>query len=101
KQSEVYNGVDFTMNARLTHGTLLSGGLNSGTSHQLTQGTGEVTSVTDACFVVDSPQDLHFCHVQPPWLTQFKFLGTVALPRGFQVAATFQSNPGPPIVATY
>lgn len=88
KQTQVYDGVDLTINARL-HGTLMSGGLNAG------------HTVNTSCFVIDSPEAQRFCKVRPPFLTQVKFLGTVPLPRGFQASATFQSLPGPEITASY
>jgi hypothetical protein len=97
KQTDHYNGVDLTTHARLTHGVVISGGINTGTS----LGTQTNTNVTDRCFVVDSPQDTRFCHVQMPWRMQVKFLGTVDLPLGFQASGSFQSNPGPQITATW
>src|SRR5439155_19784049 len=51
-----------------------------------------------ACFVVDSPQ-LRFCQVTPPLLPQVKVLGAYTLPMAFQLSGTFQSLPGPQIMA--
>src|SRR5262249_44036757 len=86
-QREIYDGFDFTLNARLLSGVLLAGGLNMG------------RTMTDACFVVDSPQ-LLYCKVTPPFLPQVKLLGAYTLPLALQVSATFQSLPGPQILAT-
>jgi hypothetical protein len=88
-QREIYDGFDFTVNARLRNGILLAGGLNAG------------RTMTDACFVVDSPQQLQFCKVTPPFQPQLKLLGAYPLPLGLQVAGTFQSLPGPNILATW
>jgi hypothetical protein len=88
-QREIYNGIDYTMSARLPRGIVLSGGAN----------TGRVES--DSCFVVDSPQALLNCRVVPPFQTQLKFLGVLPLPWGLQASATFQSIPGPEITASY
>jgi hypothetical protein len=89
EESEVYNGVDYTISARLPSGIVLSGGAN----------TGRIT--TNRCFVVDSPQALLNCEVRPPFQTQVKLLGVLPLPWGLQTSATFQSIPGPEITASY
>jgi hypothetical protein len=87
-QTEVYNGVDFSVNLRLPSGAVLQGGTS----------TGRVT--TDNCFVVDSPQQLLNCNVTPPFLTQVKVLGVYPWPWwGLQTSATLQSLPGPEITA--
>lgn len=98
KESKVYNGVDLAMNARLPHGVIVSGGMSTGTTS--VHGN-EVTTGTDRCFVVDSPGQSRFCRVQTPWQTQVKFIGIVPLPWGLQASGSMQSNPGPPITATY
>ena len=40
-----------------------------------------------------------FCHVETPFLTQVKLLGSYTMPLDIQVAATFQNIPGPQIAA--
>jgi hypothetical protein len=90
EQREVFTGVDASVNARLPHGVVLSGGTS----------TGRV--LTDNCFVVDSPQNLLNCNVTPPYQTQVKFFVVYPLPWwGIQTSATFQSIPGPQITASY
>ena len=91
KQTEVYNGVDVTINARFGAGTVLSGGLSTG------------RTVTDNCAVlVDSPQH-RFCHVTLPFSaqTQFKLSGAYGLPWDVQASATYQNLPGIPITSSY
>lgn len=70
---------------------MLSGGLSTG------------QTVTDSCFVVDSPQALRFCHVENPWSsqTQLKLFGVYNLPLDMQVSGTFQNIPGISIQANY
>src|SRR5439155_5395131 len=53
--------------------------------------------------VVDSPQELRFCRVAPPWSSssQVKLQGSYTLPLDLQASATFQNIPGPAILATY
>ena len=89
-QSSVYNGVDVTLSARIANGHL-SGGLSTG------------RTVTDRCFVVDSPQELLHCRVEPPWsaLTQVKLAGAYTLPYDVRVSATFQNLSGPPTTANF
>ena len=64
--------------------------------------TGKTT--TDNCDVitkVDNPNSL-YCHVETPFLTQVKALATYTIPRvEVQVAGTFQSLPGPEVVANF
>ena len=80
---EVYSGFDLSANARLRRGVLISGGTSTG------------HTVTDTCFVVDSPQQLLNCRVEPPMLTQLKGFVVYPLPwGGLQTSASFQSIPG-------
>ena len=92
KQIERWNGFDLTMNARLRDGAVLQGGLSTG------------RTLTDDCEVrraLDNPSEL-YCRTQTPFLTQFKLLGAYTVPRvDLQVSATFQSVPGPQIIANY
>jgi hypothetical protein len=105
KQTEYWNGVDLSANARLQNGLLLQGGVSTG------------RTTTDNCEVVANSQGAVFgvapfftapgpgpssraCHVQAAFLTQAKFLATYVLPRvDVNVAATVQSTPGPVISA--
>lgn len=88
EQTQVYDGIDLTMNARLPRAMLISGGLNAG------------RTATNRCFVVDSTEELRFCKVSPPFQPQVKFLGTFPLKWGLQASGTFQSLPGPQITAS-
>jgi hypothetical protein len=115
KLTDVYDGLDLTVNARLPRGAMIQGGMNIGT---------EVTDLCDVIGKVDltaatlpsaisgslvtslsglpSPST-NFCHVSPPFfLPDVKLSGSYPLPWwGLQTSATLQSVPGPPIVATY
>ena len=91
EQTEVFNGVDVTVNARFGGAGLLSGGVSTG------------RTVTDNCsVVVDSPQK-QFCRDTVPFSgqTQLKFNGIYPLPWNLQASATFQSLPGIPISASH
>ena len=89
KQTDIYDGFDVTIAARLK-GTFVQGGMNTG------------HTVTDNCDIqIDSPQKLA-CHVEPPlWRPEFKFSGSHRLPYGVQLSGVYQSIPGIPIAANY
>lgn len=82
-QTRVYNGASVSFQARLGKGRLVQGGFATG------------RTVTDRCFVVDSPQEMYNCNNTPPWMagTQFKFSMIYPLPLGFQASAVYQNLP--------
>ena len=81
-QSQVFNGVDFTLNARFAKGATLSGGVSTG------------QTVNDFCDVADVPGQ--FCQNRLPWAgqMQIKLNGAYPLPWGFQASAVLQSLAG-------
>jgi hypothetical protein len=111
--ADVYNGIDVTINARLSRGAFVQGGMNTG--RQVTTSCDSVDSPSSAVSVVVQPpgssaaslttrplNPTSFCEVKPPfWLPQYKFSGSVPLPYGFQVSGVFQSLPGIPKLASY
>ena len=92
-QTEVFTGLDVGLSTRLGRGGQIQGGLSTG------------RTVTDNCFVVDSPQQARpgFCHVSRPWAaaTQVKFSVVYPLPWNLQSGAVYQNIPGFPMAATY
>jgi hypothetical protein len=89
EEKELYQGVDFNVNARL-RGTTVQGGVNLGR-----------TETDDCNVIIDSPQK-RFCNVAPPFMRpDVKLSATRALPWDMQVAGTFQSTAGPQITASY
>jgi len=104
--TEMWQGIDVTMNARFDRYTL-AGGLSSGT----------VGNMRNACFTVDSPQGEvlgdraararpvvpggHHCEFRPPWRNNLKFHGTASLPLGIDLAVTYLRLPGPEILADF
>ncbi len=89
KQTEVFNGVDVTINARLSRAAFIGGGFSTG------------RTATGRCFVVDSPQELRHCQVVAPFTTQIKLSGVYPLPWDMQIGAVIQSLPGIPVSASY
>ena len=96
-QIEHWNGIDVTVNARLQRGVLLQGGLSTGrTSTDICEIRSVLPETGGAAPLSLNP----FCHVDTNFLTQVKLLGTYTVPRAdLQVSATFQSLPGPQVVA--
>ena len=92
ERTEVFNGIDVTVNARLA-GAQFGGGLSTGR-------TGD-----NDCVLIDTPQAIRsgYCNVDTPLSsnTQVKLNGSYVLPYDFQVSAAFQNIPGIPIAASY
>jgi len=92
ERTEVFTGVDVTMNARFGGGGIITGGVSTG------------TTTLDTCDVtVDSP-DKRFCRTSPPWSagTQLKIAGVYPLPwLGLRASAVFQNVSGLPTAATF
>ena len=91
KQSEVFNGGDVTVNWRFGRGGILAGGVSLG------------QTVTDLCFVVDSPQQLYQCRNAPPLAAgaQLKLSGVYTLPWEIRASATYQNIASIPLTASY
>ncbi|OFW49102.1 MAG: hypothetical protein A3G77_10065 [Acidobacteria bacterium RIFCSPLOWO2_12_FULL_68_19] len=120
EQTQVYDGIDITLNGRFGQGGQFSGGVSMG------------RTVTDNCLLNDNaslanlptagtnpnsaflnvaalpatstvPRNSQFCHVTPPWSsgTQVKFLAVYPLPWDFEASGIFQNSPGIPITASY
>jgi hypothetical protein len=102
-QSEVFNGLDIGINARLGNHGQVSGGLST------------ARTITDSCYTATQPNVVAnvvpagqqpvagFCRVSPPWAaaTQIKFAGSYQVPLGVQVSGTYQNLPGIQDLATY
>ena len=111
--SNIFNGIDLTVNARLPHGAFVQGGMSTGSEE--TSSCDPVNSPSGAVAIVPQPagssaatlttrsvNPTSFCTVTPPfWLPQFKFSGSHPLPYGFQISSVFQSLPGIPRLASY
>ena len=110
-QTQVFNGVDVTVNARFADRGQLSGGVSVG------------RTVTDNCYANDDPsltaqvfpgvvslpatstvaRSSAFCHLTPPWSagTQVKLMAVYPLPWDIQTSAIYQNSAGIPITASY
>jgi carboxypeptidase family protein len=110
-QTEVYNGVDVTLNARFANGAQVGGGLSAGRTVTNTCALNDFPQVRPLNVVgaagtaptgVVTPKSSEFCEISRPWssATQVKMLVIYPLPWDFQVSATYQNIPGLPIVAS-
>jgi hypothetical protein len=103
-QTETWNGVDFSVNARLTRGINLQGGISTGRTVTDNCDIAKVAGTTTTGFgtvLTDNPTQL-YCHNVQDFLTQFKMLGTYSIPKvDVNLAATVQSSPGAIITANY
>lgn len=80
-----------SVNSRFPSGIQVGGGVDTG------------RTVTDRCFVVDSPQELLNCRIITPYKaqTQVKAFWTFPLPLQFSLSGTVQNLPGASFVADY
>ena len=108
-RTQIFNGIDVTMNARLKEGAQFAGGLSTG------------RTVENSCATVDYPQDAKtgvganivrantdpivpgYCRSTPPWLagTQVKFMLIYPLPFSLQTSVIYQNFSGIENTATY
>ena len=110
KQSEVFNGVDVTINARFATGGMVSGGLSTGGTVYDTCAFNDLPNVQPqtvlgvaASTSILTPRLPEFCHVSTPWSagTQVKFSAVYPLPWGLQPSVAVQNLPGVPVTSSY
>jgi hypothetical protein len=100
-QTEVFNGVDFSANARM-RSVVLRGGVSTGRVTQDTCAIVKTHPDVTVATTVGAVQSADQCHVQTPFLTQGKLFATYNVPKvGVGVAATVQNLPGPLVAANY
>jgi len=89
-QTEIFNSLDLSLNARLAAGVQAAGGVSFG------------RTATSTCFVVDSPEQLRDCKITPPFQPNLKVIAVAPLPWwSLQTSVALQSVPGPMIGALY
>lgn len=103
EKTEHWNGVDIGVNARLSNGTLLQGGISTGktTSDNCAVFANVPEAGVTGVLPIAGSTAGPYCRQETPFLTQFKLLGSYRLPWALQVSGTFQSVPGDPITALY
>jgi len=99
-QMEHWNGIDFSANARLISGLTVQGGVSTGRTS--TDNCEVVAKLPELISTATTALPLGYCHMNSPFLTQVKALGSYTLPRvDVQIGASLQSNPGPIVQATF
>jgi len=102
-QMEHFDAFDFSVNVRPRQRLLLQGGFSTGRTS--TDTCGIVSQYKNSVTVnssIGTVQSVDMCQLHTPFLTQVKFLGTYGIPKiDVDVAATYQSLPGPVIAANY
>jgi len=105
--TQVYNGVDVNINARMRNGVQLQAGTSTGqrvtdycdVRGQLPEQTGGFSTGSEV--TAYSPVN-PFCHVEPGNTTRFTGAGSYIVPKiDVQLAATFQSSPAEPLRADW
>jgi hypothetical protein len=112
RQINHWNGVSVGVNARLQNNVLVQGGFDSGRT--TTDNCAIAAKIPEMLFGTPSTTQilgelnnnvwtpLQFCHQESPFLTQVKLLGSYTVPKvDILASATFQSLPGPHILANY
>ena len=100
-QTEVWQGVDVTVNARLQNGLNVQGGVSTGSTHEndcdILTALPEMRNMA-AIAVANRPasqRPLQYCDRQSPYLTHFKLFGVYVIPKAeVQISGTFRSVPG-------
>ena len=94
-ESEVWNGFDITVDARVEN-ILLQGGVSTGrVSHDYCDAVSQVPESAPSRALDGDTSPLEHCSRNGSWLTQVKLLGSYTLPYDIQIAATLQNQPGP------
>jgi hypothetical protein len=110
KQTERWDGVDISLNARPRTGLTFQGGISTGRTltdncdlvknAQLAELNVAPEGLPPLFFFGSTPQA--FCHHDEGFITQVKGYGAYQVPRvDVQVAAAFQRMPGPLVTANY
>jgi hypothetical protein len=108
KVQDVYDGVDFDANARLTKGILVNGGFSVGRERVNAcdlKDNLQISAVGFGAVGVNygttAPRDTAFCDVRPPFQPYVKGQITYPFPWGIGGSISFQSLPGAQISASY
>jgi len=92
-----WNGFDVNLDARLRRGILLQGGVSTGKT--TTDNCDIVTQAPELLTAAGVTNSAAYCHQESPFLPQYKALASFTLPLGVRIAGTYQSVPGPNVLA--
>jgi hypothetical protein len=105
QRSEVWQGVDLNMNARISSRLFAQGGLSTGktafSNCLALDNPGQFLNgfLTNASAVNTAPTQ--YCEWDTPFLTQYKLMAGYTFPLDIQASVAFQSIPGREIQATW
>ena len=94
-QMQVWSGFDMSLNARMSSGVTVSGGVSSGRTE------------TDNCEILAAVPEANllgapYCHQLTDFLTDVKLQGAYTMPKiDVQFGVSYRSSPGPPIAANF
>jgi Carboxypeptidase regulatory-like domain len=101
KQTEVFNGIDFAMNARLRSGVFLTGGFATGNTH-FASCDSFVDDPKTAFGLTAATNTFSYCDYDSGWLAQTKLTGSYTLPwQQIQIGGVLQNLPGQQILAQW
>ncbi len=102
KWTEVYDGIDVTLNARFGDRGSLQGGLATGRTAVNTCEVGRDPSLAVTGLTAGSPRTDEYCNQSPPWSsgTQVKLAFVYPLPLDINFSGMYQNLPGLPLRAT-
>ncbi len=113
KQSEVFNGVDFALNARLRSDLFVTGGFATGNTHfnvcdsfvdnpQTGFGLSAAAANAGVAPVPGTGSVFSYCDFDTSWLSQIKASGSYTLPwQQIQIGGVLQNLPGQQITAQW
>jgi hypothetical protein len=90
QRTRVYNGIEVSGNARLSHGGFIFGGI-----------TTERTATNDCDIAGSTPDNLRFCQKTPPFRALYKASAGVTIPYQIQVSGSVQAVPGGDVQANF
>ncbi len=101
RQTEVFNGVDIAMNARLRSGVFLTGGFATGNTHFASCDSFVDNPKTDFGLTA-ATNTFSYCDYDSGWLAQAKLTGSYTLPwQQIQIGGVLQNLPGQQILAQW
>ena len=113
KQSEVFNGIDFSMNARIRSDLFVTGGFATGNTHfnncdafvdnpRTDFGISAALPVAGTAATPGTGLVFNYCDFDTSWLTQVKATGSYTLPwQQIQIGGVLQNLPGQMVLANW
>jgi hypothetical protein len=101
RNTKVYNGLEFSVNARIPRGFLLGGITTERTATDNCADLAPSSNLAGSTTAAPNPNNLRFCRQVPPFQSIYKLSGAYRLPFDVQVSGSFQARPGISIGSTY